>query len=143
VNRSLFFMLGLAFLLVTGCETRTQSGHQPFQDLSLEAALELARSENKLVMVDFYTDWCHYCHVLDKQTWPDEAVQAWLKEKTIAIKINAEKNPTVARKYGVNSFPQIVFIRPDGSEVDRVVGFLPPAEFLKKAKGILAAAGGS
>jgi thiol:disulfide interchange protein len=137
----------LPLLLLAGCApepTTSRSkaeGKVPlgFHDLSLDEALALAKTEDKLVMVDFYADWCPPCRMLDSYTWPDPAVQAWLQEKTVAIKNNVDDNPEVWAKYRFKGIPILIFLRPDGSEVGRLSGFRPPQQFLKDADQLLAA----
>jgi thiol:disulfide interchange protein len=148
-----FGWLLLAFLpLAAGCEPaatpRGKVDRQPrqtgmaleafFAPLSLDQALAQAKSDGKLVMVDFYTEWCGWCKVLDKNTWTDAEVQSWLKEKSVPIKLDAEKDEAAARKYSVTSFPQVLFIKPDGTEVGRIVGYKNPEQFLNVAEGLVA-----
>ena len=46
------------------------------------------------------------------------------------IKINAEEDTVTARMYGVSGFPTMVIAKPNGVEIDRLVGAYPPEEFL-------------
>lgn len=98
---------------------------------SFSAALTEAKASKKLIMVDFYTDWCGWCKKLDKDTYPDAKV---VKQATklVAVKVNAEKGtgPELAKKYGADGYPTIAFVSPDQKLVYRVVGYLPPAGFL-------------
>src|SRR5436190_21141932 len=57
-----------------------------FHNLALNAALRQAKSEGKLVMVDFYIELCTPCKMLDSITWKNERVQAWLGDRVVAIK---------------------------------------------------------
>ena len=94
----------LMFLLLAGCEQAGPpapskvakrarasgvAASEVFPNLSLEQALSQAKSDGKIVMVDFYTERCSWCKVLDQNTWTDAEVQTWLKEKTVPIKIDA------------------------------------------------------
>jgi len=108
-----------------------------FQDISLDQALKLAAGSKKIVLVDFYTTWCAPCKKLDRVTWKDETVRAWLTETTVALKIDAEKQRDVAQRYSVSAFPSLVFLRPDGTELDRLVGYREPAAFLDQARKIV------
>ncbi len=86
---------------------------KPFMDLSYQEAVTEAKTSNKLIMIDFYTTWCGPCKMLDKTTWKDEKVQKWLEENTVALKVNAEKLRSVAKKFNVSAYPAIVFIDED------------------------------
>ena len=96
-------------------------------------ALERAEKENKLVMVDFYTDWCYWCKVLDKKTFTDPVIKERIKERFILIRLNAEKADGVdlAKRYGIHSYPICVFINPQKQVVAMQPGYAEPAVYLK------------
>ena len=103
----------------------------------LAGALARAGSENKLVMVDFYTDWCRWCQVMDDKTFADVAVQAELK-RMVVVKLDAERDGRdAARRYRVEGFPTILFLDGSGQEVGRIPGYMPPQPFLEELGDIL------
>lgn len=104
---------------------------------SLPSAMTQAKQANKLVMVDFYTDWCGWCKELDKTTYSDAAVGK-ATQQVVAVKVNAEKEGlAAAKKYQVRSFPTILFVAPDGSLAGRIGGYAPPEPFLAALNKIL------
>ena len=109
-----------------------------FRKLSFEKACSLARSSKKQIMIDFYAEWCGPCKRLDQTTWKDANVQTWLSNRLVCLKVDAEKNAKLASKYKVEAYPTILFLKPDGSEIDRIAGYLEPKEFLSSAKDALA-----
>ncbi|MBX3396410.1 MAG: thioredoxin family protein [Phycisphaerae bacterium] len=129
----LYLMASLVLLMATA--TRAE---EPFADLTFDEALAKAGKENKVVMIDFFTTWCGPCKMLDRSTWPNPDVRKLLSEKAIPIKVDAEKNRPLSQKYAISSYPQLVFIRPDGTEIDRIVGFVGPDVFIQSASGPLA-----
>jgi len=96
---------------------------------SFAEALKLADKEHKIVFVDFFTTWCGPCKRLDADTWRDPSVIALLKAKTIALKVDAEKNAELAKLYKVNAYPTLAFIRPDGTLIDSLVGYRDAVKF--------------
>lgn len=110
------------------------SAEAPFFDGTFDDACKTAREKGKVVMMDFYTTWCGPCKMLDRYTWPDQSVQNWMNERVVALKVDAEKNRPLAARYQIRSFPTMVFIRPDGSELGRTIGFQQPQVFLNNAK---------
>jgi tetratricopeptide (TPR) repeat protein len=62
-------------------------------------------------------------------TLPDSYVQKFLNNFEIA-KINAEVDTMAAARFGVRSFPTVLILKPNGLEIDRIVGYLPPVEFV-------------
>ena len=109
----------------------------PFQNLTYEAACKKAKEENKAVFVDFYTVWCGPCKQLDKTTFKDKKVQTWLNEKTIAIKVDAERQKDLAKRYSISAYPTLLFVKADGAEIGRSMGYAPAEAFLKQSAKIL------
>ena len=53
--------------------------------------MEAAYNENKKpIIIDVYTNWCHYCKVMDNTTWRNDSVAAYLGSNYYTVKINAE-----------------------------------------------------
>jgi thiol-disulfide isomerase/thioredoxin len=102
----------------------------PFSDLTFEAASAKAAQTEKTVLIDFYTTWCVPCKILDQTTWKDPAVIHLLEEKTVALRIDAEKDVALAKQYKVTGFPSIVLIKADGKEIDRLEGYEDPKDFI-------------
>lgn len=96
---------------------------------SYEQALQLAQQKNQKLLIDFYTDWCTWCKRLDTVTFVDSAVIA-MSNNIVFARINAEQDTITARKYGVSGYPTVVFANSDGTEIDRIAGFLPPPDFI-------------
>jgi thiol:disulfide interchange protein len=112
-------------------------------DLSWEqnydTALQKAQKENKMVMVDVYTDWCGWCKKLDKDAYSNKDVTAKLSKEFISVKINPEKtaaNAKLAKQFGVNGYPHIAFVDKTGKKVAEIVGYLPADQFLKRLNQI-------
>jgi thiol-disulfide isomerase/thioredoxin len=102
----------------------------PFSDLSFEAACKEAAQAKKILLVDFYTTWCGPCKMLDKNTWTDAAVIELLQQKTVALRIDAEKEAALSKRYKIEAYPSVLLINPDGTELDRLVGYRDPKTFL-------------
>ena len=127
-------VLAPAALLVLAA---TAMAEGPFHDLDFTQASAKAEKEHKLVFIDFFTTWCGPCKMLDQTTWKDEKVVTFLTEKTVAIKLDAEKEKKLAAKYKIQAYPSLLFLKPDGKESDRIIGYREPAEFLEEGNGIL------
>jgi thiol-disulfide isomerase/thioredoxin len=90
---------------------------------SYTAAVADARSHDKLIMADFYTDWCGWCKKLDADTYSNAKV-VQLSNQLVPVKVNAEKEGVqLAKKYGVNGYPTILFLNADGDVEAKIVGY--------------------
>lgn len=110
---------------------------EPFVDLSFEQACVQAEIDERVVFVDFYTTWCEPCKRLDKQTWPDPSVMQWLGDNTVAIKVDAEKQAELAKRFGIRSYPSLLFASAQGELKGLLVGFRTPEQFLEHAQAVL------
>ena len=107
-----------------------------FSNGSYQEILDMAKQQNKIVMIDFITDWCKWCVETDRKVYTNSDVSAFANVHQINWKIDAEKGegPDLAKKYGVKGFPTIVFVNSDGTEIDRIYGYLPAEQFIVKMK---------
>ena len=53
-----------------------------------------AAREHKFVLLDLEAVWCHWCHVMDQQTYRDAAVRRLMGKKYIAVKVDQDSAPT-------------------------------------------------
>ena len=102
--------------------------------LGLQAALQLAKSEGRPVMLDFYADWCVSCKELERYTFSDPGVQAVLSEAMVLqtdVTANDAEDQALLEALGLFGPPAILFFGPDGQERRqyRVVGFMRAEPF--------------
>jgi thioredoxin-like negative regulator of GroEL len=98
-----------------------------------DAALRKAQKHGKPVMVDFWAEWCGWCHRLDEVTYRDPAV-ARRAADFVAVKVNSEgsrRETEVAGRYDVQSLPTVLFLTPAGRPVFRLAGYQGPAQFAR------------
>ena len=135
------FLVSLVALLLigaAGCVINSGGAESKVNWLyNMDDALSRAQSENKPIMIDFYADWCGPCRQLDRDTYSDDALSAFLNENLVCLKINVDKNKTLASNYNIVSIPAIVFLSPDGTRIGKWVGFTPPARFYQDAQAML------
>lgn len=86
-----------------------------------EEPFERARQEDKPVFLSSGAVWCHWCHVMAKESFEDDEVATLLNERYISIKLDRDEHPDVDRRYqqaltamGVGGgWPLSVFLTPD------------------------------
>lgn len=105
----------------------------------LNSALGQARG-GKYVLADFYTDWCLWCKRMDRDTFANPKMMAYLNSKFVCVKVNAE-NPAggrvAATKYKVNVFPCALVFDPSGKLLGKISGFRTPEELQKELESMI------
>jgi thiol-disulfide isomerase/thioredoxin len=98
----------------------------------------LAKSEKsgKPIFVDVFTTWCGPCKMMSEQIFPKENVGKAYNEAFICYQLDAEKGDglSVAAKYGVNSYPRFLFIRPNGKLFAQNGGSMFASDFIALSK---------
>jgi uncharacterized protein len=97
--------------------------HQPvhWQEWG-EAAFALAARLEKPVLLDVGAVWCHWCHVMDRESYEDAALAATINEHFVAIKVDRDERPDVDARYQAavqaisqqGGWPLTAFLTPDG-----------------------------
>ena len=132
-------LLLLAFVLLLAAPLRAATEEKtavPFRPLAFDVACAAAKDESKLVLIDFYTTWCEPCKRLDRDTWTDVGVGKLVGEKAVALKLDAEKEgKDLAKRYKITAYPTLLLLKPDGTEVDRIIGYREPAKFTEEFSG--------
>jgi uncharacterized protein YyaL (SSP411 family) len=87
-----------------------------------EEAFEKARQQNKPVLLDIGAVWCHWCHVMDRESYENPDTAHVINEFFIAIKVDRDERPDVDTRYqsavaaisGQGGWPLTAFLTPDG-----------------------------
>ena len=100
-------------------------------------AVAKAKAENKLIFIDFYTQWCGPCLNMAQTVFSLPTVGYYYNQTFINLKIDAEEGEgiTLAKKYGVRSYPTYAFIDPATEEiVHRSSSRQTPEQFIQTGK---------
>lgn len=94
---------------------------------------EIAKREDKLVMLDFYASWCAACKELDHLTYADPAVAARLADY-VNVKLDftrtSETTKALTEKYQIPGLPVVIFLDADGVTLKRFTGFVDAEKML-------------
>ena len=114
----------------------SESPSSSIQWYTYDQGMILAKEQNKPAMIDFTAEWCGWCEKLDLETYSDEKLVN-LADKLICIKVDADEEKAIARKFRIDGLPTVVFTDPEGNEVHRVVGYLDSNDFMKEINTVL------
>src|SRR4051812_9418849 len=97
--------------------------HQPIRwhEWGEEAFAE-ARRENKPMLLDIGAVWCHWCHVMDRESYDDPAIATIVNDNFVAVKVDRDERPDIDSRYqaavqavsGQGGWPLTAFLTPDG-----------------------------
>ena len=95
-----------------------------FYDLTLERALEKAKSEGKYVFIDCKSKSCGPCRKMEKDVFPREKLGKFVNERFVPIMSDMEEGngPEIAKKYKVQIYPTILILRPDALKEGEITG---------------------
>ncbi len=87
-----------------------------------DAAFALAQAENKPILLDIGAVWCHWCHVMDRESYEDPEMAKIINEHFVAVKVDRDERPDVDARYqaavsaisGQGGWPLTGFLTPDG-----------------------------
>jgi len=123
----------------TNNNPETAKGVQFEKEYSFDEVLRRAKAENKPIFLDFYTTWCGPCRWLDQDVFQLEVVGAVFNENFITIKVNAERGegPALAKKYGVTSFPTLIYLNSNGEVVKEQQGMATATQIMNQANEVM------
>src|SRR5271157_4774695 len=86
------------------------------------AAFALAQAEDKPILLDIGAVWCHWCHVMDRESYEDAEIARIINDHFIAVKVDRDERPDVDARYqaavsaisGQGGWPLTAFLTPDG-----------------------------
>jgi uncharacterized protein YyaL (SSP411 family) len=87
-----------------------------------EAAFARAQAEDKPILLDIGAVWCHWCHVMDGESYEDPEVASLINQYFVAVKVDRDERPDVDARYqaavsaisGQGGWPLTAFLTPDG-----------------------------
>ncbi|MDZ4786399.1 MAG: DUF255 domain-containing protein [bacterium] len=113
----LFFNPALSF-------SESQSSAIQWQSWSPKV-FEDAQKENKNVLLYLEAIWCHWCHVIDLETYTDHKVIATLHEGYIPVRVDQDSNPDLSNRYKDYGWPATIVFNSKAQELAKRSGYIP------------------
>ena len=96
-----------------------------------------AAREQRFVLLDLHAVWCHWCHVMDQETYADPKVRSLISEHYVAVGVDADSDPALASRYGDWGWPATIVLAADGTEIVKRRGFIPPERMASLLQAII------
>ncbi len=108
----------------------------------LDAQLSKAKQEQKLVLLDFYADWCISCKEMEVNTFANSEVSKELQQFVLLqadVTANSPENQALLKRFGLFGPPGILIFNQNSEEQkeQRVIGYMPPQRFIERLKSAL------
>lgn len=140
MTKSLFSLLAV-FILFSFTEP-----NETVNWISLDEAQQLTKENPKTIFIDFTAAWCGWCKVMDKNTFADSDVAAYMNEHYYSVRLDYDSKEQLdffgekltarelGTKYKVPGLPTILLVSHDNKKSKTLVGYKKPAPFLSKLK---------
>jgi thioredoxin-related protein len=141
-NTLLAFVLLVCFSSFSGIKSKNELNW-----LDWNTGYPMAKKQNKIIVLDAYTDWCGWCKKMDRDTYSNEEVIKTLTKNFVIIKFNPEITEVVYDLDGEKisgrelyiqltqgkstGFPSTYFIQPNKKQIQVVAGYIKADEFVK------------
>src|SRR6266571_1616749 len=99
------------------------AAHQPVDWREWDdQAFETARKQDKPILLDIGAVWCHWCHVMDRESYENEEIAGIINESYIPVKVDRDERPDIDARYqmavsaltGQGGWPLTAFLTPQG-----------------------------
>ena len=121
---------------------QSKGNHSGPKWYNIESGLSEGKKQNKMILIDVYTDWCKWCKKMDSDVYSDKEIVSYLEENFICVKLDGEghslmdykhQNLTeteITKRFGINSYPTTVFFKANGYHISSIPGYFPANEFM-------------
>ncbi len=128
----LLALLGIIMLAFVGYNLYQSVPSRLGWESDYEEALGEAQSREQLVLAYLYTDWCSYCKKMDSETFRDSELIDAMSDSYVWLRLNAETQEDgvrLQRKFGITAYPCTIIMDQNGTELDRIEGYVPVGRF--------------
>lgn len=135
--------LALAALTLTACghgdaatstsspaATESAHAHTEWAPWSAET-FERAKSDDRIILINVVATWCHWCHVMEEETYANPKVAALLAKHFVAIRVDSDARPDIAERYREWGWPATAVLTPQATPVTALRGYRNPEVFEK------------
>ena len=104
------------------------NGETEWEDWT-RATFARAREEKRIILINVVATWCHWCHVMEEETYADPQVAALLRDHFVTIRIDSDARPDIAERYRAWGWPATAVLSPDAQPILELRGYQNPRRF--------------
>ena len=102
-----------------------------------DAVFAEAKRDHRFVLLDLEAVWCHWCHVMDANTYSDPQVIKLLQAHYITVKVDQDSRPDLSNRYEDYGWPATVVFDGGGDEIVKRQGYLAPEEMASMLQAVV------
>lgn len=102
-----------------------------------DAVFMEAKRDHRFILLDLEAVWCHWCHVMDANTYSDPEVIRLLQAHYITVKVDQDLRPDLSNRYEDYGWPATVIFDGGGHEIVKRQGYLAPDEMASMLQAVI------
>lgn len=139
-----FPVFALACLLLSTASIPHAFAQKEMPPESLQSVIETAAEQDTPILVEIYAPWCPWCRRMQKEVYGNKEVKSYLKKHFTYARLNGDvekgqhqfedqtlNSSQLASTLGARGYPTTVFLRPDGTSIGVLPGFIDRSTFLQ------------
>ncbi len=97
----------------------------------------VAVAEQRYVILNLEAVWCHWCHVMDAETYSNAKVSELIEKHYLPVRVDHDARPDLAQRYRNYGWPATIVFAPDGTEIVKRAGYIAPDNFARLLQAIV------
>ena len=123
-----FFLIVFLFILTLFASYASIEDRSIQWETWTNSVFEKAKTENKFVILDLEAVWCHWCHVMQEETYKDPGVIELIKSHFIPVRVDQDSRPDLSNRYREYGWPATIVFNSKGEEIIKRAGYITPDE---------------
>lgn len=101
------------------------------------AVLESAKASGKPILVFIGTDWCHYCKLMERETWSDPSVSEPVSQQFETLMLDGDRDRQIVERLGLQGYPATLLYTHQGRFATERDGFMPATQTIQWLEAVL------
>lgn len=148
MNKKYIYIIILLVFIAFGFYTFYTDNTIKFKWYDFNDGLNLAKKENKKILINVYADWCKWCKKMESEVYPNTDIKSYIEKTIIPIKFNGEAQNKInydgqiyshsefIEAFGINGFPATIFMTSETEPITVLPGYHDAKSYLNILKFI-------
>ena len=96
-----------------------------------DSVFQTAKAQNKLIILSLEAIWCHWCHVMQAETYSNPQVEKLLRDNFVSVSIDQDSNSGLSNRYKNYGWPATILFNSQGQEIVKRAGYIEINEMIE------------